>query len=163
MFAAPSCLNTSIDNLVMKPRTRWKTDKSDTNFQKRPDKLGRTNLKRLRGKSDPEQFRWNIARVSLGMFPVSSRALPHSISFTLSHSFRIELRTGNNANRNQKTNIAPRFSVCRQIFYVPLSFLSVFVIPAFFFFFLFRRKFQESYRSKERNLTSIFLLHSWNF
>ena len=108
VFAAPSCLNTSIDNLVMKPRTRWKTDKSDRNFQKRPNKLGRTNLNDSAINQIPSNFD-EISRALVSECSLFLLAPCLTLFRSFSRSFRIELRTGNNTNRNQETNIAPTF------------------------------------------------------
>lgn len=149
-FTAPSCLNTSIDNLVIKVspylhtyivgnwQKRYKLKK-----KKKPYKLG-SEFKRLRGKSDFEQFWWNIPRTSLGIFDVLL-AVCFLLFRSLPHILRGKFRKGNSTRQKQATDIA----------------FFLFIVKLFTFLLLaFRQKLsQDSVKMSNSNVGKIFL---WN-
>lgn len=109
-FTAPSCLNTSIDNLVIKVSPYLHTyivgnrQKRYKFKKKKPYKLDR-KFKRLRGKSDFEQFWWNIPRISLRIFDVLL-TVRFLLFRSLSHILRGKFRKGNSTRQKQATDIA---------------------------------------------------------
>lgn len=127
---APSCLNASIDNLVIKV-SPWKravaekTDKSDTNFRARA--RARTGIKKNRNLKKKTDFKSDFqsqAKYSLTYISLPSLLLPPFFPLSI-HSFssipRGVFREGDSTRQKQTTDITSYRWIPRVLLYGRLS------------------------------------------